>query len=171
MPEVVRRFWGWYEKNYVLNAGVALVLFTWQLVHLYWLGAHVIAMRLTGISYFPISNFWQTLLILVAYMEVPAIISTTLLYFFELQKHFRWRIVGLLILLNSQWLHLFWITDEFVVGTFLGAEEAVLLPVWLAWVAILIDYVEIPVIIDVFWRFVKSLRQGQGLRFIREELH
>ena len=156
MPEVVQSFWRWYERNYTLNVGLTAVLFLWQLFHLYWLGVDVIATRLTGMSYFPINNFWQTLLILVDYTEIPAIISTSLLYLFEIQKQFRWKILGLLILLNSQWLHLFWITDEFVVGVF-REGGATVLPAWLAWVAILIDYLEFPVIFDITRRFLKKI--------------
>lgn len=158
MPEVVRRFWAWYERYYTVHVAVAVVLFLWQLVHLYWLGADVIAERLFGASYFPVDSFWQTLLILVDYTEIPAIISTSLLYLFEMQKRFSWRVLGLLVLLNSQWLHLFWITDEFVLHTFLGEPHGgTVLPAWLAWVAILIDYLELPVIFDITWRFLKKL--------------
>ena len=55
-----------------------------------------------------------------------------------------------LAFLNSQWLHIFWITDEFVVGTS-GAGS---LPAWLAYVAILIDYLELPVMVDTSKRLV-----------------
>lgn len=46
----MKRFWAWYEKYYAWNVGLTLVLFLWQLVHLYWLGADVIATRLTGVG-------------------------------------------------------------------------------------------------------------------------
>lgn len=172
MSAVVRklaeRFWAWYERYYTLNVTIALTLFTWQLVHLYWLGADVIAQRLFGASYFPASGVWQWLLIFVDYTEIPAIIGTTTLYVFELRKRFRWHILGLLLLLNSQWLHLFWLTDEFVVEGLRGSGGTVL-PVWLAWVAILIDYLELPVIFDITWRFVTALSRGRGLDFVRKE--
>lgn len=158
MPEIGRRFWAWYERHYTAHVTIAAILFLWQIVHLYWLGADVISQRLFGVSYFPVSTFWQTLLVLVDYTEVPAIISTSLLYLFELQKRFSWRVLGLLVLLNSQWLHLFWITDEFVWHTFLEEPYGgTVLPAWLAWVAILIDYLEVPVILDITWRFLKKL--------------
>jgi len=181
MPKVIRqlaeRFWAWYERYYVLHVGLTLLLFLWQIVHLYWLGTHVIALRLFGVSYFTPNPFWQTVLILVDYTEIPAIISTSLLYIFELQRKSpaaspagRWRLIGLLILLNSQWLHLFWITDEFVEEVFLGTGGGTVLPGWLAWVAILIDYLEIPVIFDIVRRFIRALRHGGGWEFIRKEL-
>lgn len=173
MSAVIRslaeRFWAWYERHYTLNVTVALTLFAWQLVHLYWLGADVIAERLFGVSYFLASGVWQWLLVVVDYTEIPAIIGTTTLYVFELRKNFRWHLIRLLVLLNSQWLHLFWLTDEFVVVALRGGGGTVL-PVWLAWVAILIDYLELPVIFDITWRFVTALRRGIGLQFVRDKL-
>lgn len=163
----MRKFFAWYERYYVWNAAIALTLFLWQLVHLYWLGADVIADKLFGVRYFNVTPFWQYLLIIVDYTEIPAIIATTLFYINELRKTFSWRIVALLILLNSQWLHLFWITDEFVVSALRNSPETIL-PVWLAWFAILIDYLEIPVIIDVLRRFLQAIRQGRAAEYMRE---
>lgn len=174
---VAERFWAWYERYYTLNVAVALTLFTWQLVHLYWLGSDVIAERLFGVSYFPVSGVWQWLLVVVDYTEIPAIIGTTTLYVFELRRALAhgggwsgkvWKLAGLMILLNSQWLHLFWLTDEFVVEVLRGGAGTVLPPA-LAWVAILIDYLELPVIFDITWRFVTALSRGRGLDFIRKE--
>lgn len=156
MPEIIRRFWAWYGRNYTLNVGIIGIFFLWQLVHLYWLGADVMAERLFGVSYFDPSPFWQFVLVIVDYTEIPAIVSTSLLYLFELQKKFSWRALGLLTLLNSQWLHLFWLTDEFVVRAFQGVSSTVL-PVWLAWIAIMIDYLELPVIFDIMRRFLSKL--------------
>jgi hypothetical protein len=61
------------------------------------------------------------------------------------------RAVLYLALLNSQWLHILWITDEIVVETIASAS----LFSWIgavAWVAILIDYLEVPVIVDTLRR-------------------
>ena len=65
-----------------------------------------------------------------------------------------------LLFLNSQLLHIFWITDEFVVSS--GAGETSSLPVWLAYVAILIDYLELPVIYDTVKRLAVALARGRG---------
>lgn len=154
-----RGFWGWYERHYTLNLGITTGLFALQVVHLYWLAAHVIALRLTGTSYFTPSELVQYTIIVVDYTEIPALISTSVLYIYELQKKFSWKAVFFLIFLNTQWLHLFWITDEFVVNQFAGRPSTIL-PMWLAWVAILIDYLEIPVIIDTVMKFVKEIRHG-----------
>ncbi len=53
----------------------------------------------------------------------------------------------MILLINSQWLHIFWITDEILL------EQGILSP-FLAWLAILIDYLELPVIFDTMKRTV-----------------
>lgn len=152
-------FWGWYERHYTLNLGLTTALFALQIVHLYWLATDVIAGRLLGYSLFNPSQLYEYLIIVVDYTEVPALVSTSLLYIYELRKKFSWKAVAFLLFLNSQWLHLFWITDEFVVNQFAGRPDTVL-PAWLAWVAILIDYLELPVIVDTVMKFIRALRRG-----------
>lgn len=159
MRRALQVFWSWYEKNYRLNVTIASFLFVWQLVHLYWLGAHVILLRLLGTSYLSLSEFWQPLIIFVDYIEIPALISVSLIYIYALRKGFSWKSVWMLIFLNSQWLHLFWITDEFVIGQFSGAGMSVF-PVWLAWIAILIDYLELPVMYDTFKRVFFAMKSN-----------
>ena len=56
-----------------------------------------------------------------------------------------------LSLLATQIIHIFWITDEVVYESFFGGD-LLTFPIYLAWVAILIDYLEIPVMIDLFRR-------------------
>jgi hypothetical protein len=161
-------FWSWYERHYSWILWGTTLLFFLQIVHLYWLGTHVIAQRLLGYSLFNPNTVIQYLIIAVDYTEIPALISTSVLYIYDLQKRFSWKPVLFLILLNSQWLHLFWITDEFVVNQFSGREMTVL-PVWLAWVAILIDYLEVPVMIDTFMKSGRALKK-KGLRAAMKEL-
>ena len=165
------RFWAWYERHYVLTLAVTTFLFALQVIHLWWLATHVIALRLIGRSFFETSPLFETIIVLVDYTEIPALVSTTFLYFYDLRKNFSWKAVAFIVFLNSQWLHLFWITDEFVVDQFQGGGRGTVLPVWLAWVAILIDYLELPVIVDTFVKLGKTLRKGnvkEALEVIRE---
>lgn len=148
-------FWDWYERNYRINLAFTTGLFALQLVHLYWLTTHVVLFRLLGKSYFDPNPFWEYVIIVVDYTEIPALLSTSLLYVYELRKRFSWKAVGFLIALNSQWIHLFWITDEFVVSRFAGGPST--LPLWFAWAAILIDYLELPVIYDTVRTFAREL--------------
>jgi hypothetical protein len=161
-------FWGWYERHYSLILWLTTLLFFLQVIHLYWLGTHVVLHRMFGWNIWNPSALFQYLIILVDYTEVPALISTSVLYLYELQKKFSWKAVAFLVMLNSQWLHLFWITDEFVVNQFAGRPDTIL-PVWLAWVAILIDYLELPVIIDTFIKSGHALKKG-GVQAALEEI-
>lgn len=169
MRGLVERFWAWYEAHYRVNIAIAAGLFLLQLVHLYWLSADVVATRLTGRSYLELNGPLRFLILVVDYTEIPALLSTSLVYLNELRQRFSWKAVLFLIFLNSQWLHIFWITDEFVVGEFDGGGESSL-PVWLAWVAILIDYLELPVIVDTIRKFLVSIRDDRVGTFLREDL-
>ena len=167
---LLRRFFAWYERHYLLNITVAAGLFVLQLAHLYWLTADVVAQRLVGQSYADLEGIFRYLILIVDYTEIPALISVSLVYINELRKRFHWESVLSLLFLNSQWLHIFWITDEFVVAEFTGAGHGTSLPLWLAWVAILIDYLELPVIVSTISKLAVALRQRRAFQFWREEL-
>ena len=138
----------------MMNLSISAGLFALQLIHLYWLSSDVVAFRLFEAHFFHPPAFWRYLIIIVDYTEIPTLISTTILYIYELRKKFSWIAIWLLFSINSQWLHLFWITDEFVINQFAG-QQATILPTWLAWVAIGIDYLELPVIVDTIRRFLR----------------
>ena len=162
MNKLFNKFWSWYERHYTLNVTVAAILFTLQLIHLYWLTTHVVAGRLLGESFFNPTSFWEIVIILVDYTEIPALITTSLVYINDLRKGFRFKPLLYLLFLDIQLLHIFWITDEFVVETFTGTGAGTILPVWLAWIAILIDYLELPVIFETLKKAFKAIR-GQVL--------
>lgn len=156
-------FWSWYERHYTLNVSIAAGLFLLQLLHLYWLGTDVIAQRAFDGRLWSPSVGVEWALFAVDYTEIPVLMSVSLVYVNELRKGFGWQPLLLLIFLNTQWLHIFWITDEFVVNKFEGQATASSLPGGLAWAAILIDYLEIPVIYDTMRRVVVELRQKRSL--------
>jgi hypothetical protein len=151
---VFSRFWSWYQRNYLAVLVLTTGVFLLQLFHLYWLFTDVVLQRLFGHSFYPQGTVAHTLGVasLVAdYLEIPTLVSASLLYINELRKRFSWLAIGYLVLLNTQWAHILWITDEVVVQTFTGAD----LLHWnfvLAWIAILIDFLEIPVIVDTLRR-------------------
>jgi len=163
MKTVWTNFWDWYERHYTLNVSIAAGLFVLQLLHLYWLGTDVIAQRAFGESFWDPSSAVEWGLYVVDYTEIPVLVSVSLVYVNELRKGFGWKPLLFLIFLNSQWLHIFWITDEFVVTKFNGEEAASSLPDALAWVAILIDYAELPVIYDTLRRVAVELREKRSL--------
>jgi hypothetical protein len=165
----MKTFWDWYEKHKTLNLGIAALLFTLQLVHLYWLTTHVVFSKAFGISYFNPSEAFESILVLVDYTEIPALISVSLVYINKLRQKYDFKSALYLIFLNSQWLHIFWITDEFVIKHFLGHTGPEVLPVWLAWLAIFIDYLELPVIYDTLKEFTKTLKK-EGVEVALETL-
>src|SRR6266511_4205914 len=138
-PSMVRgmwnRFWRWYERHYLLNVSVAAGLFVLKLVHLYWLAASPIAMRLAGESFFEPSGAVQFAIFFVDSTEIPALMAVSLVYVNELRAGFAWRPLLFLAFRNSQWLHIFWITDQYVSNELAGRAAVSSLPGWLAWVA------------------------------------
>lgn len=165
----LEKFWAWYERHYTLNLAFAFGLFVLQFIHLYWLTFNVVAQRLLGDAYFELTFFWEALVVLVDYAEIPALLGVSLIYVNELRKGWNWRSALFLVLLNSQWLHLFWITDEKVVVIFSGGPEETILPAWLAWVAILIDYLEIPVMIDTFFKLMAAIFTGRKINLEKDQ--
>ncbi|MEK7664253.1 MAG: hypothetical protein AAB340_02340 [Patescibacteria group bacterium] len=157
MGNLLKAIWQSYKKRYSLYSGVTAGIFLLQIIHLYWLTTHVVTYRLFGTHFFNPNEFWQLVIIVIDYLEIPAIISTSILYLYSLGRKFNKKDLFLLLLLNTQWLHIFWISDEFVESIFLGREVSTILPFWLAWVAIVIDYLELPVMYDATKKFIKSL--------------
>lgn len=170
MRQPIRAFFDWYERHYLFNVAVAAGLFLLQIVHLYWLSTDVVAQRLTGESWFSPSGFLRYAILIVDYTEIPALVGVSLVYINDLRKGFNFRSALYLLFLNSQWLHIFWITDEFVLGEFTGEGASSTVPTWLAWVAILIDYLELPVIVDTLRKLAVAIREQRVARFLREEL-
>ena len=154
-------FWKWYEKHLTLNLSIAAGLFTLQLIHLYWLTVHVVFHKVFGVSFWDPTPFLEWLLIFVDYTEIPALITTSLVYINELRKKYNIKSILYLIFLNSQFLHIFWITDEFVEARLTGAPEATILPLWLAFLAIAIDYLELPVIFETLKKLFDLLKKGK----------
>ena len=153
---VLGKFWDWYERQHSLVTTLTAILFSWQLVHLYWLTTAVVVPRLTGITLFNPGPFFEFLLIIVDYTEIPALLTASIFYIHQLRRKFTVKPLLFLLMINSQWLHLFWITDEFILERF---TNPVGLPLWLAWTAILIDYLELPVIFDTVRHTIKNLRK------------
>lgn len=158
MKNFFANFWAWYEKHYAITIGFSTGLFLLQLVHLYWMTTHIIWIRLFGYAFFEPNRFWELVIIFVDYTEIPALIAASLIYINGLRKGFNWRDVLYLVLLNSQWLHLFWITDEVVLKQFSDTTFATI-PIWLAWIAILIDFLELPVMVDTIRKFLLSTEE------------
>jgi hypothetical protein len=154
-------FWHRYES---LNLKIAFVLISLQLVHLYWLTADVVVKRIAGDGSLGLSQSGPLLafFIVIDYIEIPALVAGLTYYALNIYKHQKGSAKNalLLVMLAVQVFHIFWITDEVVYEALFGAASAVEIPYYAAWVAILIDYLELPVIGDLFYRtIVKGQRK------------
>lgn len=158
---MLKKFWQWYEKRYRIIAPLTALLFLLQVVHLYWMTTYIIHFRVFGHFFWAPSFFWNIVIALVDYTEIPAIILSSVLYIYQYQKNQekRWQSILFLFLINSQWVHLFWITDEVIYAQFAGTALFVI-PVWLSWLAIMIDYLELPVMYDTIKKAIVSLRKA-----------
>ena len=149
-------FWHTYEN---LSLKIAFVLISLQLIHLYWLTADVVIQRITGESMIGVPHGSPLFIffIIIDYIEIPALVAGLTYYALSIYKHEKGSVKNALLLsmLAIQVFHIFWITDEVVYDSFFGsASSAVEIPYYAAWVAILIDYLELPVIADLFYRTI-----------------
>lgn len=154
------RIINFYLRYQNINLKISFILISLQLLHLYWLTTDVVIYRLTGIDYFTELSDFILLFIIIDYIEIPALVSGIIYYFFALiydkrEKEKRIKNTVLLILLAIQSIHIFWITDEVVYSTFVGSD-LIYMPEYFAWIAILIDYLELPVIYDLLKRIIKK---------------
>ncbi len=143
----------WRDEHIVISS----VLFTLQVVHLIWLLVFVVLPKL-GVQTGELPRLLEYIIIVVDYTEIPALILTTLLYIGEWNRDRKFKNILYILFLNTQWIHLFWITDEFVVSSF--ASPITMAP-WLAWVAIAIDYLEVPVMYETIKKAL-SLKKGKA---------
>lgn len=158
---MLEKFWQWYEKRYFVIAPLTALLFSLQIVHLYWMTTNIVFLRAFGHPFWDPSSLWNLIIALVDYTEIPAIVTSSILYIYQYRKgeEMKWRSIFFLFLINSQWLHLFWITDEVIYAQLTGTA-AFIIPVWLSWVAVSTDYLEIPVMYDTIGKAVISLRKS-----------
>lgn len=162
---MLQKFWQWYERHYLLNIGIALSLFFLQIVHLVWLALDVMATKAFGYSFLNLTPLIEHLLVFVDFTEIPALISVSLIYIHDMKTGWTAKALLYLLFLNLQWLHLFWITDEFIISSFRDA----IVPPLLAWFAIAIDYLEIPVIIDTVKKFVTAVKKRRAVAFLKKD--
>lgn len=155
----MKKFRKWYDGLGKLNTVFAAGLFVLQIVHLYWLTTDVVFARLLGEGLlFNASSIVRFLLIIVDYTEIPAIITVSLVYIGSLRRGKNTKDLVYLIFLNLQWLHIFWITDDVVIKLFIGQGGAFNWNPAVAWIAIGIDYLELPVIFETIRRATKIIR-------------
>jgi hypothetical protein len=159
MSSTVQKLVGFWHRYENLNLKIAFVLISLQLIHLYWLTADVVIQRITGESVLgvPQGSPLFIFFIIIDYVEIPALVAGLTYYALSIYKHEKNSIKNSLLLsmLAIQVFHIFWITDEVVYESFFGSPSgSVEIPYYAVWVAILIDYLELPVIFDLFYRTI-----------------
>lgn len=147
-------FWYRYEN---LNLKITFVLISLQLLHLYWLTTDVVLQRIYGESFLIFPKAFLPVFVIIDYIEIPALISGMTFYSLSIYKHQKdsWKNSIFLAMLAVQVVHIFWITDEIVYNTFFKTR-LVEFPLYIAWIAILIDYLELPVMADLFYKIIKG---------------
>ena len=159
MSSTVQKLVGFWHRYENLNLKIAFVLISLQLIHLYWLTSDVVIQRITGESVLGVQQGSPLFIffIIIDYVEIPALIAGLTYYALNIYKHEKraTKNVLLLSMLAIQVFHIFWITDDVVYDSFFGSpSDSVEIPYYAAWVAILIDYLELPVIFDLFYRTI-----------------
>ena len=125
---------------------ISIVGLAMQIFHLQWLTTDVIMPKLYNISIDTSFSYGTVFYLFADIVEIPAIITRSYLYVISLNKKYSSKNLLLLLILNSQWLHIFWITNTFLVNNI--TESVTEWNYFLSWVAIVIDFLEIPVLID-----------------------
>jgi hypothetical protein len=147
---LLQKIVNFYKKYENLNLKIAFILISLQIIHLYWLTTDVVLLRIFGETFFAFPQIPADVFAFIDYIEVPALVSGITFYALSVYNNKKVRRNSLmLVLLAIQVFHIFWITDEIVYDMFFGTVP-IAIPVYLAWIAILIDYLEIPVMVDLF---------------------
>lgn len=132
-----------HQKWEDLGLKITFVLVSLQVIHLFWLTTYVVFNDPSLTMYVPPIVF-----VVIDYIEIPALISGVALYTtFIIRDRGGIRNVLLLGTLVVQAVHIFWITDAFILMSFKFNEMT-----WLAWTAVFIDYLELVVVWDLWKR-------------------
>ena len=159
MSSAVQKLVGFWHRYENLNLKIAFVLISLQLIHLYWLTSDVVIQRITGESILGVPHGSPLFIffIIIDYVEIPALVAGLTYYTLSIYKHEKGSAKNALLLsmLAIQVFHIFWITDEIVYDAFFETR-LVEFPLYVAWIAILIDYLELPVMADLFYKIIKG---------------
>jgi hypothetical protein len=156
-PILVQKCIDFYRRYETLGLKITFILIALQLVHLYWLTTDVVLQKIFGQSFFLFPKNLLPLFVVIDYIEIPALISGIIFYIYSIRSGEENSKKGYLFLglLGVQVIHIFWITDDVVYSSFFKSSF-VQIPSLLAWIAILIDYLELPVIGDLFYKIIKK---------------
>lgn len=158
--DLVGKFINFYHHYENLNLKITFFLISLQILHLYWLTTDVVLQKLFSKSFFLAPKSLLPIFVVIDYIEIPALISGIIFYAYCIcrNKSSAKKSYLFLGLLAVQVVHIFWITDEVVYDSFFNSSF-VELPVLLSWIAILIDYLELPVMADLFYKVIRKKKR------------
>lgn len=158
MKKFLNSFWSWYGRHYLLTLVITSTLFLLQAFHLYWLFTDVVLRKLTGHSYFVLPPQGIFIYVMIDYIEIPTHISASLIYIYNFRRKFAISDLVFFIFLQLHWLHILWITDDIVLER-LSGHTILGWGLITAWIAILLDYLEIPIMLDQLKKVYRSRRE------------
>ena len=154
---LVQKFIDFYHRYETLGLKITFILISLQIIHLYWLTTDVVLQKIFGQSFFLVPRNLLPLFIVIDYIEIPALVSGIIFYIYSIRsgEEDSKKSYLFLGLLGVQVIHIFWITDDVVYSSFFNSSF-VQIPSLLAWIAILIDYLELPVMGDLLYKIIKK---------------
>jgi hypothetical protein len=158
-----QKFINFYHRYENLNLKITFILISLQIIHLYWLTSDVVLQKIYGESFFIVPKTFLPLFVLIDYIEIPALLSGIIFYTYNIRtsKGDSKRSYLFLALLVVQVFHIFWITDDVVYASFFESSFVNIPPI-LAWVAILIDYLELPVMADLLYKIIRKKQYNKN---------
>jgi hypothetical protein len=158
--DLVAKFINFYNRYENLNLKITFFLISLQILHLYWLTTDVVLQKIFDESFFLAPKSLLPVFVVIDYIEIPALISGLIFYAYSIRsnKSTAKKSYLFLGLLGVQVIHIFWITDEVVYDS-LFKSNFVEIPYVLSWIAILIDYLELPVMADLFYKVIKKKKR------------
>jgi hypothetical protein len=156
---LVKKFIDFYHRYETVGLKITFILISLQIIHLYWLTTDVVLQKIFGQSFFLVPRNLLPLFVVIDYIEIPALVSGIIFYIYSIRSDEDSKKSYLFLgLLGVQVIHIFWITDDVVYSSFFNSSF-VQIPSLLSWIAILIDYLELPVIGDLFYKIIKKKRR------------
>ena len=155
--DLIQKFINLYHRYENLNLKITFFLISLQILHLYWLTTDVVLQKMFGRNFFIFPKTFLPIFVVIDYIEIPALLSAIIFYSYLIRSKRSTAKKNYLFLgmLAVQIVHIFWITDE-VVYSSLFNSTFIEIPYVLSWIAILIDYLELPVMADLFYRIIKK---------------
>jgi hypothetical protein len=156
---LVKKFIDFYHRYETVGLKITFILISLQIIHLYWLTTDVVLQKIFGQSFFLFPKNLLPLFVVIDYIEIPALVSGIIFYIYSIRSDEDSKKSYLFLgLLGVQVIHIFWITDDVVYSSFFNSSF-VQIPSLLAWIAILIDYLELPVIGDLLYKIIKKKKR------------